>query len=186
MMNSLYAPLIEKIYPSEDGKYFTLPEYDSIPVDVPDWDTYFFYFAYIASLRSKDANTKCGAVVVNNNNHIIGTGYNSFARGLPDHILPNTRPEKYEWFSSHAEINAILNSEVVVRGSRVYVTGPPCFSCLNHMVQVGINAVYAATNISKIKMIDEAQNRKCSILSSYTGLKVHLMEVDFSFLTLPQ
>ena len=80
------------------------------PIDdaVPSWDNYFLGQALLLSQRSPDIQTKCGCVIVNKNNQVIGQGYNGFPRGLKDDELPNTRPDKYPWMI-HAEVNSILN-----------------------------------------------------------------------------
>ena len=55
------------------------------------WDSYFMSIAYIASLRSIDPHTKVGAVLVDSEHHIVGTGYNSFVKGIDDSQLPLSR-----------------------------------------------------------------------------------------------
>ncbi|MCB0298976.1 MAG: cytidine deaminase, partial [Calditrichaeota bacterium] len=40
--------------------------------------------AVFTSLRSKDPNSKVGAVIVNRENHIVGTGYNGFVAGIDE------------------------------------------------------------------------------------------------------
>ena len=75
----------------------------------PNWNDYFLGLAFIASSRSRDQETKHGTVIVDNNNIVLGTGYNSFIRGINDQSLPALRPNKYP-FMIHSELNAILNS----------------------------------------------------------------------------
>ncbi|NIU01063.1 MAG: cytidine deaminase, partial [Nitrosopumilaceae archaeon] len=48
------------------------------------WDEYFMGIAVFTSLRSKDPNSKVGAVIVNSANHILGTGYNGFVAGVDE------------------------------------------------------------------------------------------------------
>ena len=47
--------------------------------------------ALVTSLKSKDLNTKVGAVLVDRDNHIVGTGYNGFPKGVDDEQLPSGR-----------------------------------------------------------------------------------------------
>ena len=48
------------------------------------WGEFFIGVAQICSLRSKDPNTQVGAVIINQKNEIISTGYNGFPWGLSD------------------------------------------------------------------------------------------------------
>jgi len=59
--------------------------------------------------RSKDEETKVGAILVAKDDMAtIATGYNGFVRNANDHILPKTRPEKYNYMR-HAEENIITH-----------------------------------------------------------------------------
>ena len=54
--------------------------------DIPSWDEYFLAFYKLARTRSKDKHTKVGCIVVNPDNNIIMTGYNSLPAGANDHV----------------------------------------------------------------------------------------------------
>lgn len=85
--------------------------------------------AHHAALRSHDAETKVGCVIINNDKHILSMGYNGFPSGCEDSKLPSTRPDKYP-FMVHAEQNAISN--IVVKSCEpltAYVTHRPCRIC---------------------------------------------------------
>ena len=82
-------------------------------------------------LKSKDENTKIGAIIVGKYKEIVSTGYNSFPRGLKDNIRERQeRPEKYFWFE-HGERNAIYNAArigVSTKGCTMYLScGIPCW-----------------------------------------------------------
>jgi dCMP deaminase len=100
--------------------------------------------AEAASKRSHDAETKVGAVVVNNTTGaIIATGYNGFVRGAPDDKLPNTRPNKYKHMV-HAEENLIANCArhgKSMDNCKLVITLSPCQKCLRLMWQAGITEV---------------------------------------------
>ncbi len=102
----------------------------------PSWDEYFLEMASTASLRSHDAETKHGCVIVKDS-MVIGTGYNGFPRGMDDDSLPNTRPDKYPWMS-HSEVNAVANCVIRPVDTTAYVTGKPCNACLLSLWQHGI------------------------------------------------
>jgi dCMP deaminase len=105
----------------------------------PTWTDYFLGLAFLASRRSQDPTTQHGCVLVDSNNHILGTGYNSYPSNMSDEFLPKERPSdsvpmymsKYAWME-HAEVNALANMPVSAWSHRpvtAYVTGTPCFAC---------------------------------------------------------
>ena len=112
------------------------------------WDEYFMGIAVFTSLRSKDPNSKVGAVIVNERNHIVGTGYNGFVAGIDEQKFKWDR--EGDWLETkypyvvHAEANAILNStRSDLSGCRIYATLFPCNECAKHIAQKQIReAVY--------------------------------------------
>lgn len=96
--------------------------------------------------RSHDAETKVGAVLVNNaSGAIVATGYNGFVRGANDSILPNTRPDKYEYIL-HAEQNLIANSArhgISMDNCSLVCTLSPCKLCMRMLLNCGITKVIA-------------------------------------------
>lgn len=114
--------------------------------DYLSWDEYFMALAILSSMRSKDPNTQVGACIVNNENRIVGIGYNGFPAGCSDEELPWGRAG--EWLNTkypyvcHAELNAILNSASVrMNGCRLYVNLFPCNECAKLIIQAGIKKV---------------------------------------------
>jgi len=109
-----------------------------------NWYKYFMSLAYFVALRSKDESTKCGSVIVGQDNQIVSTGYNSFVRGINDNVKERQeRPQKYMWFE-HGERNAIYNaalSGVSTKNCKIYVTGLPCADCARAIIQSGIKEV---------------------------------------------
>lgn len=112
--------------------------------------------AVLVSMRSKDAQTKHGCIIVNEKNRIVGTGYNSFPSGMDDQLLPNLRPTKYSYII-HAESNAIKNTSINdLDGCRAYITGYPCLSCLTELYQKSIVNLTVLPNT-------------CSLFKDYTN-----------------
>jgi deoxycytidylate deaminase len=121
--------------------------------EIPDWIEYYINMCFEVAKRSKDAQTQCGCIITDKSNHIMSTGYNSFARGLNDAYLPNVRPEKYKWFNpNHAEQNALNNRTTnfwaYSEGLRAYITGKPCFNCLNALWGSNINEIYYGNRLA--------------------------------------
>lgn len=102
--------------------------------------------ATVIAQRSHDAETKVGAVLINNSSGaIIATGYNGFVRGADDSILPNTRPDKYEYIV-HAEQNLICNSAkhgISMNDCSLVCTLSPCKLCMRMLLNCGITKVVA-------------------------------------------
>ncbi|AOG60652.1 deoxycytidylate deaminase [Spiroplasma helicoides] len=118
--------------------------------DYIDWDTYFLAMIEINAMRSKDPNTQVGAVIVNDLNQIVSTGYNGLPRGLSDDDFSWSR--EGEWQNTkypyvvHAELNAILSSSSNLRGTILYTSQFPCYDCSKNIVQAGIVKIIYSDN----------------------------------------
>jgi dCMP deaminase len=113
--------------------------------DYISWDEFFMSVAMIASMRSKDPSTQVGACLVDQDNKIIGVGYNGFPNGCSDDVLPWNRDgdflnSKYAYIA-HAENNAIHNSYGNKKNSKIYVTLFPCNKCAIDVIQSGIKEI---------------------------------------------
>lgn len=141
--------------------------------DVLSWDEYFVSIAEIASKRSKDPNTKVGAVIVRGDNTIVSTGYNGLPSGMSDEDFDwGDRDNKYPYVV-HAEQNALSFSRENLSGCKIYVTLLPCSTCAKLIVQSGIEEVvytddkYNSTEDGKasIEIMKGIQLRKVSPIS---------------------
>lgn len=111
--------------------------------DVVPWDRYLMSLAYLVASRSKDPNTQVGAVIVDEQNRILATGYNGFAPGIAETAERWERPVKYDYVI-HAEINAIAHAAskgISLHGSTLYVTHAPCMNCFKTVIASGIRKV---------------------------------------------
>lgn len=133
-----------------------------------NWDEYFMGISLLSAMRSKDPQTQVGACIVNQENRIVGIGYNGFPRGCSDEEFPweregNFLKTKYPYVV-HAEQNAILNSMGSLKGCRLYVSLFPCHECAKYIIQSGIREIvfmsdkYAATEstCASKRMLDAA------------------------------
>lgn len=149
----------------------------------PDWDSYFLGVALLVSARSRDKETKHGAVIVDKNNLILGTGYNSFIRGVDDEAFPNTRPEKYP-FMIHSELNALLNCRILPReagGGRAYVTGKCCNHCLQSLIQAGITEIITLDRRGTM-LEDERSLKVHNKIVEETGIKIRMISYDSTWI----
>jgi dCMP deaminase len=103
---------------------------------VISWNEYFMEIAVLSSKRSKDPKTQVGACIVNpKTNHIVSIGYNGMPYGVEDSEYFWDDERKHN-FVVHAEVNAILNSELAdLSGMVLYVTEFPCNECAKLIAQ---------------------------------------------------
>lgn len=141
----------------------------------PDWHTYFLKIALEVTTRSNDPQTQCGAVITSSTNEILATGYNGHIRNIKDGILPNLRPDKYDWMI-HAEHNAILscarNGKSTLETS-VYITHEPCLYCYQYMWQVGVQHIWYVDQTTH-GANNEKQREKIELFKSLTHEKMFI------------
>lgn len=122
--------------------------------------------------RSHDAETKVGAVLVNNvSGAIVATGYNGFVRGADDTSLPSTRPDKYEYIL-HAEQNLIANSArhgISMDNCSLVCTLSPCKLCMRMLLNCGITKVIAKDLYRDFNDILQMKDVKVSVKQEADG-----------------
>ena len=109
-----------------------------------DRDEYFMQIAEVTAQRSTCSKLVVGAVAVKNN-RIVCTGYNGSPAGMP-HCSENGHLEVDDHCIAtvHAEMNCICQAAkmgISLEGSVLYVTHIPCFNCLKHLINVGVDEV---------------------------------------------
>jgi len=133
--------------------------------DFLEWPEYFMATAFLAAKRSKDPCSQVGACIVNENNIIVGIGYNGMPKGCADDEFPwgkeskNNLENKY-LYVCHAELNAILNKNSVdVRNCTIYVGLFPCNECAKVLIQSGIKEVIYMSDKHATKLSTLASKR---------------------------
>src|SRR4030042_2713671 len=103
--------------------------------DYISWDEYFMGIALLSAMRSKDPATQVGACIINAKKRVVGIGYNGLPNGISDDEMPwgvregNYAETKYA-YSTHAELNAILNKGLAdLTDCKLYSTVYPCNEC---------------------------------------------------------
>ena len=86
---------------------------------------------------------KVGAQIMNNGIH-ISTGYNHNPNGPCEDEYGNTKPD-----TIHAEVAAINNARVGIKGATMYVTHEPCDDCKAAIDAAGIAEVIVVTDFMK-------------------------------------
>ena len=146
----------------------------------PNWTDYFLGLAKVVSQRSHDIQTQHGCVITDRSNRILGLGYNGFARGLDDKLLPNTRPDKYPWMI-HAERNALSNCVIRPENGIAYVTGQCCNDCIMTLWQEGVTKVVMAKNHGTHLFDDNAQNIFRTFVNM-SGMEIVYSDTNLSWL----
>lgn len=147
----------------------------------PSWDEYFLFLAFNISLRSEDPDIKHGSVIVNQYHQIIGTGYNGPIKGSINHMIPlHIRDEKRKWMI-HAEENSILNSTQNSSerggGCTIYITGQPCNSCLQRIINFGIKKIVVADRVGSITDNEETNIMRDKILEM-CNMKIEKISIN--------
>lgn len=140
--------------------------------------------AFAISQRSNDPHTKHGCLLVDNHNHIIGTGYNALIRGVDEDKFDKTRPAKYKYMI-HSEINALANCSsnlwIVPYGARAYVTGRCCNNCLQALWQNNVTSIYMA-NRQGTKLESEETEKDFNLIVNETGMKIYWLDVNLDWI----
>lgn len=129
------------------------------------WDDYFMGVALLSAKRSKDPVTRVGACIVDENNVIVGVGYNGMPRNCSDDVFPweKNSIEKLnnkKLYVCHAEMNAILNrNSSKLEGCKMYVSLFPCNECAKAIIQSGLKKIYYMSDKRKNK-IDTIASKK--------------------------
>lgn len=109
------------------------------------WDECFMRMAHVIAERSKDPSTQAGAVIADQNNVVVGLGYNGFPRNISSDSFPWEREgafadTKYAYVC-HSEENAVYNANKSTHGCKIYCTLFPCNECAKTLIQNGISEV---------------------------------------------
>jgi len=131
------------------------------------WDKRFMGLAKNASAWSKDKRTGVGAVIVNDNKKVLSLGFNGFPRGVDDDVESRHQKPDKDYYVTHAERNALDESETSLVGATIYCTFFTCATCAHGIIQKGLKKVvapepnweddkYADSQKAAIKMYEEA------------------------------
>lgn len=120
----------------------------------PDLHTWAMSVAVLTAQRTTCIRRAVGCVLLNDLGHIIATGNNGVARGMPHcnevvgfyphackgHDLP---PGQDKCEAIHAEVNAIMQAGDVTKIHACYVTLSPCLACTKILLNTSCHHIYA-------------------------------------------
>jgi dCMP deaminase len=104
-----------------------------------------------ASIFSTCGKRQYAAIVVDEYGHVVGMGYNGGPKGsihcidggCPRYLEDSPSGSVYDnCIAIHAEANALLHTDYSSRPKRIYVNGPPCFSCAKLIANSTLEEVY--------------------------------------------
>lgn len=127
-----------------------------VEAERPPYDLWFMDIARVVSCRSTCGRRQVGAVIVDDTNHILSTGYN----GVPSGVTHCTRvPCAGANFPSgegldrcqalHAEQNAIARLHDVRFAHTLYCTTAPCVACTKLIAATPIKRIVAAQDYAQ-------------------------------------
>ena len=156
-------------------------------IDYISWDEYFMGVALLSARRSKDPHTQVGACIVNDQNKIVGTGYNGLPIGCSDEDFPWEKngdflQTKYPYVC-HAELNAILNNiGMNLKGCRIYTALFPCNECTKAIIQSGIVEVIYLSDKYEGSDVSVASKRMLDTSGiAHRKVKVNREQIMLSF-----
>ena len=109
--------------------------------------------AQVTSLRSTCARRSVGCILTNERGHVLSTGYNGVAIGMPHcndpsgfYLCSGTCSESGKNLDAcralHAEQNALLQCPDVFKIHSAYVTASPCITCTKLLLNTSCKNVY--------------------------------------------
>ncbi|XP_014598734.1 PREDICTED: deoxycytidylate deaminase isoform X2 [Polistes canadensis] len=144
--------------------------------------------ALLSAKRSKDPVTRVGACIVDENNIIVGVGYNGMPRNCSDDVFPweknsNEELNNKKLYVCHAEMNAILNkNSSKLEGCKMYVSLFPCNECAKAIIQSGIKQIYYMSDKNKNKIDTKASKKMLDaakvVYEQFTPRKTKIV-IDF-------
>ena len=130
--------------------------------------------AYQVAQRATCRRRSVGAILVDEDSHILATGYNGVARGMPhclDSPCPGVLSRSGEGLDTceaiHAEQNALLQCREPNRIVTIYVTTAPCATC---------SKLLLATNCQRIVYVEPYEKHEHWLAYwQKAGRRVHML-----------
>lgn len=161
----------------------------------PDRHAWAMALAVVTAQRATCLRRAVGCVLLNSRGHVLATGYNGVAAGLPhcnmhDEFEPTGYPHACPGAHApsgtgldgchavHAEQNALLQCRDVYSIDTAYVTASPCMTCTKLLLNTSCQHIVFAEEYphSDAKALWESSGRKWSKLK----FKYNLPSEEFS------
>lgn len=126
--------------------------------------------------RSKDPNTKVGAVIIDRRSRIVSVGYNGFPRACDDDpSIYDDRTLKHLRVM-HAEANAIMFANTDLTNHHLYCTLMPCARCAAMIIQSGIDKVVAKVDDERLLADEDTRRSHTEALRLFKEAGVRLQQ----------
>ena len=127
---------------------------------------YFMDIAYIVASRSTCIKRKVGSIIVDNQKHIIATGYNNPSVGLANCTKETCILDergKCAAQAVHSEANSVMQCDPLKRqGSTMFLTDYPCDKCALLILNSGIKTViYDKYKKQQFNWLEQDNHVKC-------------------------
>lgn len=152
------------------------------PRETPDRDSKYMGEAWMKAAFSKDPSTQVGAVIIDQYNQPLGSGYNGLPRLMDDDSFdwcrpPENDPEAFCKYDAmiHAEINAMDHCRSVdLSGATLYVTALPCPRCMLSIISKEIERVvyYSFQSSKKSSLQNDKWRDKTLKLAKLADIKI--------------
>lgn len=132
-----------------------------------------------SEIFSTCSKKKYAAFLVDCNNHIVGFGYNGGPSGFthcddggcPRLLHKSESGSLYDdCIAIHAEANAFLHSNYNSNPEKIYINGPPCFSCAK---------LIANSTVSKVFYIKDQSYKQWREIEMYLN-KANVVAIEMS------
>jgi len=119
-------------------------------------DVWFLAQAVLASAQSTCIRRNVGCILVDDNNHVMATGYNGVPRGHKHCINTPCPGANYKsgeglnlCYAIHAEQNALLQCSNVEKIVTCYTTTVPCVTCTKLLLNTGCQRIVSLEEYSQ-------------------------------------
>ncbi len=136
---------------------------------------YFIEMLKLVAERSTCIRRKVGAIITDNDGHILSTGYNGVPRGF-DHCIDtpcnganDLRGFTVNCLAVHAEQNALLQCSSIRDATILYSSCTPCFVCAK---------MIANTKISSVFCLEEYADKTGIDVLRRAGIEVQIAETS--------
>lgn len=143
----------------------------------PTHDEYFIGLLAGVKLRASCPRRQGGAIIVDENYHILSSGYNGPGRGLPNCFdepcagRNDKSGDTSRCIAVHAEANAILQAGDRLRfAKKMYCTTRPCFNCCKLLTNTDIEEVIYIENYPDANGLELLQRK---------GIKLRQVNVQY-------
>jgi dCMP deaminase len=133
-------------------------------------ERYYMRILNEVATRATCPRRKVAAIIVDERNRILSTGYNGVPQGMPhctDTPCPGVEDisgDSSRCYAVHAEANALLNCLDLTRASAIYCTTLPCFECSKLIANTPIRKVYYQQDYSDHRCFVVFGHRKIEII----------------------